>query len=156
MALGAQRVGAATTGLVMLVIAGTKFIHGAWMVVLLIPLLVALFMMIRRHYADVARQLSLDDYGGAAADRPHRCWSWSATSTGAWRAALRYAQTLSTSAKAVYVEIDPEPDPEARGEVGQVRAGRPAGGADLALPVAARRPSWTTSTSSWRSARTTW
>ena len=40
-------VGAATTGLVMLVIAVTKFTHGAWMVVLLIPMLVALFMMIQ-------------------------------------------------------------------------------------------------------------
>ncbi len=31
-------VGAATTGIVMLVIAGTKFVHGAWLVVALIPL----------------------------------------------------------------------------------------------------------------------
>ena len=51
-------VGATTTGLVMLVIAVTKFTHGAWIVVLLIPLLVALFLGVHRHYADVAGQLS--------------------------------------------------------------------------------------------------
>ena len=46
----------------MLVIAVTKFTHGAWLVVLLIPLLVALFIAIHRHYGDVPVQLSLDGY----------------------------------------------------------------------------------------------
>jgi len=36
----------------------TKFIHGAWIVVVLIPLLVAMFRAIHRHYLDVARQLT--------------------------------------------------------------------------------------------------
>jgi amino acid transporter len=57
-------VGATTTGAVVLVITATKFTHGAWVVVLLIPLLVAMFMAIHRHYADVAGQLSLDGYEG--------------------------------------------------------------------------------------------
>jgi amino acid transporter len=42
--------GAAATGVVTLIIAMTKFIHGAWLVVLLIPALVALFLAIRGHY----------------------------------------------------------------------------------------------------------
>src|SRR4029450_11109625 len=54
--------GATITGLVMLVIAGTKFTHGAWIVVLLIPLLVALFVGVHRHYADVAGQVAMDRY----------------------------------------------------------------------------------------------
>src|SRR5678815_306163 len=54
--------GATITGLVMLVIAGTKFTHGAWIVVLLIPLLVLLFLGVHRHYADVAGQLSMERY----------------------------------------------------------------------------------------------
>jgi len=46
----------------MLTIAMTKFSHGAWIVVLLIPTLVVVFIVVHRHYEEVARQLSLDDY----------------------------------------------------------------------------------------------
>ena len=100
-------VGAATTGLVMLVIAGTKFAHGAWMVVLLIPLLVALFLMIHRHYDDVARQLSLDNYGGPP-PIDHTVLVLVGDLHRGVAAALRYAQALSASVKAVYVELDPD------------------------------------------------
>ncbi|HSL47553.1 MAG TPA: APC family permease [Candidatus Deferrimicrobiaceae bacterium] len=99
--------GALTTGVVMLVIAVTKFSHGAWMVVLLIPLLVMLFLMINRHYADVARQLSLDDYGGPP-PIDHTVLVLVGDLHRGVASALRYAQALSTSAKAVYVETDPE------------------------------------------------
>ena len=54
-------VGALVTGGVMLTIAMTKFSHGAWIVVLLIPTLVALFLVVHRHYETVASQLSLED-----------------------------------------------------------------------------------------------
>ncbi|MGH7383560.1 MAG: APC family permease [Candidatus Rokuibacteriota bacterium] len=100
-------VGAATTGLVMVVIAVTKFIHGAWMVVLLIPLLVMIFLMIHRHYADVARQLSLDDYAGPAAI-DHTVLVLVGDLHRGVASALRYAQAISGSVKAVYVEMDPE------------------------------------------------
>jgi hypothetical protein len=99
--------GAATTGLVMLVIAATKFAHGAWMVVLLIPLLVALFLMIHRHYDDVARQLSLDNYGGPP-PIDHTVLVLVGDLHRGVAAALRYAQALSASVKAVYVELDPD------------------------------------------------
>jgi amino acid transporter len=41
------------SGIVMLDIAITKFVHGAWLVVLLIPMMVWLFMQIHRHYIRV-------------------------------------------------------------------------------------------------------
>jgi hypothetical protein len=91
----------------MLVIADTKISHGAWMVVLLIPMLVALFLMIHRHYADVAGQLSLDDYGGPP-PIDHTVLVLVGDLHRGVAAALRYAQTLSASVKAVYVEMDPE------------------------------------------------
>jgi amino acid transporter len=47
--------GACATGIVALVIGVTKFDRGAWIVVLLVPLIVALFYGIHRHYAWVAR-----------------------------------------------------------------------------------------------------
>ena len=100
-------IGALVTGVVMLVIGATKFTHGAWIVVLLIPIFIAAFLTVRAHYSDVATQLSLEDYGGPPPVQNmvlvlvgdlHRGVS----------AALRYAQALSPSARAVYVELDPE------------------------------------------------
>lgn len=52
--------GAVTTGIVTLIIAGTKFTHGAWVVVLLVPCLVAFFRSIHSHYEQVAAQLHVD------------------------------------------------------------------------------------------------
>jgi amino acid transporter len=100
-------VGAATTGLVVAVITATKFTHGAWVVVLLIPLLVMLFMSIRRHYADVAEQLSLDGYGGAP-PMEHTVLVLAGDVHKGVIHALQYARTLSPAVKGVYVELDPE------------------------------------------------
>jgi len=100
-------VGATVTGLVMLVIAVTKFTHGAWMVVLLIPMLALLFLTIRRHYSDVATQLSLEDYEGPPPIQ-HTVLVLVGDLHKGVTTALRYAQALSPSAKAVYVELDPE------------------------------------------------
>jgi len=50
--------GAVTTGITTLIIAGSKFREGAWVVVLLIPLLVLMFLTISRHYATVERELA--------------------------------------------------------------------------------------------------
>src|SRR5262249_34470571 len=53
-------IGATATGIVLFVFIATKFIHGAWVVVVLIPLLVLLFLKIHRHYIEVAQQLSTE------------------------------------------------------------------------------------------------
>src|SRR5499426_2774207 len=105
--VGLNGLGAGVTGLVMITIAVTKFSHGAWIVVLLIPTLVTVFMIVHRHYDEVARQLSLE---GMTPPPPvtntvlvlvgdiHR---------GVIKA-IQYAKTLSPNAKAVFVETDPE------------------------------------------------
>jgi len=59
--------GAAVTGIVMLTIAVTKFALGAWIVVVLLPTLVVVFLLIHRHYEELARQLSTE---GMASPRP--------------------------------------------------------------------------------------
>jgi len=51
--------GALATGTVAVIFAVTKFTSGAWIVVLLIPVLVYIFSRIHRHYQNVARALSL-------------------------------------------------------------------------------------------------
>ncbi len=105
--LALNGVGALVTGVVMVTIAVTKFSHGAWIVVLLIPTLVAIFVVVHRHYGDVSRQLSLDDYSP-----PPPMTNTVLVLVGDLHRgvvhALQYAQTLSPSAKALYVETDPE------------------------------------------------
>ena len=51
--------GAITTFVVLLVILYTKFLLGAWLVVVAIPMLVSLFALIHRHYQYVAQRLSI-------------------------------------------------------------------------------------------------
>jgi amino acid transporter len=62
-------IGAATTGLVAVIIGVAKFDRGAWIVVLLIPMIVLMFYGIHRHYARVARETQVPR--GTAA-RPER------------------------------------------------------------------------------------
>lgn len=98
--------GAVVTGVVTCVIAATKFTHGAWIVVLLIPIMVMGFRAVHHHYEALAEELSLEHL----ADEPP------ITNTvlvlvgdlhmGVVRA-LRYALSLSSNPKAVYVELDP-------------------------------------------------
>ncbi len=52
-------IGALVTLIVLTIIAATKFLLGAWAVVVAIPLLVSLFLAIRKHYQSVAAQLTL-------------------------------------------------------------------------------------------------
>jgi hypothetical protein len=58
-------VGAATTGLVLVVITATKFVHGAWIVITAMPFIVFGLLAVHRHYQHVAQalhahQLTLD------------------------------------------------------------------------------------------------
>jgi amino acid transporter len=50
-------VGAVATGLVTLLIVQAKFLAGAWMVVVAVPLLIGFFMVVNRHYRIVGRRL---------------------------------------------------------------------------------------------------
>jgi amino acid transporter len=103
-----QSLGATVTGVVMLVIAATKFAQGAWIVVVLIPVLVVAFTVVRRHYDQVARQLSVD---GASPEPPLIAHSVLVLVGDVHRGvlrALRYARALSPDARGVYVEVTAE------------------------------------------------
>ncbi len=54
-------IGAIATLVVLTVIVLTKFVAGAWLVVVAIPLLVSIFLSINRHYKYVAERLSIQD-----------------------------------------------------------------------------------------------
>ena len=52
-------VGATVTFFVLLIVAGTKFTSGAWVPLVVLPAIIALFLAIRRHYDKVSRALEL-------------------------------------------------------------------------------------------------
>jgi hypothetical protein len=99
--------GAACTGIVMLVFAITKFADGAWIVLLLMPALVAVFLYIHRHYRHVAAALSLEDYGDMPPVARHRVIIPVSGVHRGTLAALRYARDLSNDVTAVHVSLDP-------------------------------------------------
>ena len=51
-------VGATATALALAVILVAKFVDGAWITILLIPLMLLLFIRVKRHYTDVSRQIT--------------------------------------------------------------------------------------------------
>jgi amino acid transporter len=106
--LAINAVGALATGMVAIVIAMTKFTHGAWIVIVVIPCLVATFVAMRRHYDDVARQLSLEDWEGPPPMQHTVLVLVGDVHRGVVRA-VQYARTLATDAsvRAVFVEMDP-------------------------------------------------
>jgi amino acid transporter len=120
-----QGIGATATGLVMVVIAVTKFTHGAWIVVVLIPTLVVAFVTVRRHYDEVARQLSID---GAEVEPPLTTHSVLVLVGDVHRGvlrAVRYARALSEDARGVYVEITPEQTRRVEERWGRFAGGMP-------------------------------
>ncbi|MCX6027797.1 MAG: APC family permease [Chloroflexi bacterium] len=100
-------VGAVCTFIVMIVFAVTKFRDGAWIIVLLVPVLVFTFFRIHHHYKRLAKQLSLDEYGAPSRVGRHRViMPISGVHRGSL-AGLAYARALSSDVTAVYVALDP-------------------------------------------------
>jgi len=101
-------VGAVATFVVLCVFVLTKFIHGAWIVVLVVPLLVLMFRAIHKHYVGVAKQLSTE---GLEELRPIR-HTVIVPISGIHRgvvAALQYAKSIAPQhVQAVYVDFDEE------------------------------------------------
>ncbi|MGB4780744.1 MAG: permease, partial [Candidatus Methylomirabilis sp.] len=99
--------GALCTAGVMLAFTVTKFRDGAWIVILLVPILVAIFSVIHSHYRDLAAHLSLERYGGPPRiSRQRVILAVSGVHRGTL-AALRYARTLSDDITAVHICLDP-------------------------------------------------
>ncbi len=97
--------GAFTTLMVALVIASTKFLEGAWIVVLLIPLLVLMFMSISRHYQRVQRE-RISDIPVHPGEIRHRLVVPIAGLDSAAIESLAYARSISKRVTAVHVCID--------------------------------------------------
>ena len=98
--------GAICTAVVMVVFAVTKFADGAWIVLFLIPALVAIFFGIHHHYKSLAKILSLESQGLPSRIRRHRVLLPISGVHQGSLAALNYARTLSSDVTAVHVSID--------------------------------------------------
>jgi len=104
--MGINGFGSFCTAVVMLVFAITKFRDGAWIVVLLVPIMVTVFFAIHHHYRDLAALLSLEQYGPPPRVSRHRVIMPISGVHRGTLAALRYARTLSSDITAVYVSTD--------------------------------------------------
>jgi amino acid transporter len=98
--------GAVSTFVVMVIFAYTKFAQGAWIILVLVPVLVTIFFSIHRHYKNLARNLSLEDYGPPPLVRRHRVLLPVSGVHRGTLAALRYARSLSDDVTAVHVALD--------------------------------------------------
>ena len=98
--------GASATALVLVVFLLTKFIHGAWIVVVVVPLLVLMFRSIHHYYANFDAQLKLGDVPPLV-PRHNRVIIPVVRVHRGLIHVLEYALGLSRDVQAVYVEVDP-------------------------------------------------
>jgi amino acid transporter len=99
-------VGAASTFVVLLIVGGVKFMGGAWIVLLLIPLLVLVFYKISQHYQILSRTLTIEGYSAPRALRHVVIVLVPGLHRGVLDA-IAYAKSISSECEGVYVEIDP-------------------------------------------------
>jgi amino acid transporter len=98
-------VGALATFMVLCVFVATKFIHGAWIVVLVVPVMVVLFRAINQHYQTVAKQLSTEGLEHLQPLRHRVIVPISGMHRGVV-SALQYAQSIACDrVQAVYVDF---------------------------------------------------
>lgn len=100
--------GALATLVTLLVVGISKFLAGAWIVMLLIPLLVLVFRQVHLHYKEVSKELELR--GLPPELRPMPPPRVVLPVSGMHRGiieALRYARSISDKVTAVYVEVNP-------------------------------------------------
>ncbi len=100
--------GAVCTAVVVIIFATTKFLDGAWLVLILIPMLVLMFYSINRHYTRLADDLSLSDYDAPPKLKHQRIIVPISGVHKGTLTALRYARSLSSDISAVFIAIDDE------------------------------------------------
>lgn len=101
--------GSITTGIVFIILVATKFVDGAWIVALAIPLLVTMFNIIHKHYEKVAHTLSTEDFSeDELVDVANVAVVPIADVHRGTLRALQYAKLISTDVRAVCVATTPE------------------------------------------------
>ncbi len=100
--------GAVVTFVILCIVIVTKFALGAWIVILLIPLISFLFLMVHRHYAEVAKQLRIrPDQLPVQSDAPIVLVPIDDLNYASLRA-VNFARNLSPNPLLLHVAILPE------------------------------------------------
>jgi amino acid transporter len=100
--------GALATGATLLIVAYSKFLGGAWITIIVIPLIVIIFLRVNRHYHRVRDQLSL--HGLPPSLRPVAPARVVIPISGVHRGmvnAVLFAQSISSNVTGVFVELEP-------------------------------------------------
>jgi len=113
--LAINGLGALTTGVIVLIVAASKFLAGAWLVMIMIPLLVGLMWAIRNHYRTTERAVEVTDVRGvlAGARRPIVVVPIARLDRPSLEA-LAFARSISPDALAVHLTNDPAAASELR------------------------------------------
>ena len=126
--------GATGTAVTLVVMAVVKFMAGAWMVVLLVPSLVALMLAVRRHYRRIEREtaapgnLKLENLQEPIVIVPIVDWSSIAMN------ALRFAMTISREVEVLHIESEDEDIINSLKRIWPSRVEEPAREAKQAIP----------------------
>jgi len=99
--------GALATALVVGIFTATKFLHGAWLVVVVIPLLILFFLMLKDHYAQFGKALAMEEWSAVAPRRHTAIVPVSGIHRGVANA-LTYALSVSKDVRAVYITEHPQ------------------------------------------------
>jgi amino acid transporter len=113
--LAINAIGCVSTAIVAVVVTTIKFADGAYLVVMLIPILVGLMLFIRREYDDQEKELHVRD--DLILEGPHREQRVVVPVNGINRAVLQavnFGRTMSKDIRGVYVTEDPEVGDELR------------------------------------------
>lgn len=106
--------GAVATGVVFVIVLVTKFVEGAYLIVIAIPVLFALMRGINRHYATVAQEIAVEDVRPVSPSRNHVLVLVSKVSGPTLRA-LAYARSLRPhTLEAITVTVDDEESAQLR------------------------------------------
>jgi hypothetical protein len=101
-------VGALATFVVMIIFAVAKFSEGAWIVVIVIPLLVFIFFRIHRHYARVAAELGKDSRFPSIRQHLVKTLVMVDDVHAGTVYTINFAKSLGAPWTALHVAIDPE------------------------------------------------
>jgi amino acid transporter len=97
--------GAVATALVVVVIAATKFTHGAWIVIIITPAMIMTFIAVHRHYDMLRGQLTLKGFSPPKLGRHPVVVLVGGLHRGVVTA-LTYARAISPNVTAITVDLD--------------------------------------------------
>jgi amino acid transporter len=119
-------IGAMLTAIVFVIIIYTRFAHGAWAVLVLLPILVLAFRSVHHHYQNVARQLSLEQAPNVGAVRRHTALVLVSGIHRGVVPALEFAKSIAPdNTTALYVDLDAEHADKVRAKWAQWGCGIP-------------------------------